>query len=101
MQEWNEQKLPKVLPPWLKWRKVAWWKHQGRGQDKGDVGTRKKEERRIRKKMVQAVTKGMKEKAKVCEDAKSIVQRSGSQSVWQSWEWDNSQIGNSSNNACV
>ena len=51
--------------------------------------------------MVQAVTKGMKEKAKVCEDAKSIVQRSGSQSVRQSWDWDNSQIGNSLNNACV
>ena len=90
VQEWNEQKLPKVLPGYsggrLPGRRA---KERGREDEEEEENGR---ERKVRYETAQEVVAGIKEKAVVHEDAKSTAQRTVRQSDKQSW--DCSQIEN-------
>ena len=84
IQEWNGQKLPKVLPG-----------HSGgRLPGRSEKERRREEEeeekdgrgRQVRNEIVQEVVAGIKEKAGVHENAKSTAQRTVGQGVTQSWD---------------
>ena len=89
IQEWNEQKLPKVLPGYSGGR-LPGRSTQEKGREEGKVDE-DGGERRIRKEIVQEVVVGMKEKANAHDEAKATAQRTAGQSVMRSW--DCSQIG--------
>ena len=89
-QEWNEQKLPKVLLGYsggrLPGRSV---KEKGREEGKVDEGSG---EREMRQEIAQEVVAGIKEKASAQDDAKATAQRTAGQRVKQNW--DCSKVGN-------
>ena len=90
IQEWNEQKLPKVLLGYSEGRLPGIsTKEEGREEKEEEEDSR---ERRIRKEIAQTVIECIKEKATFCEDAKSIAHTTSRQIVRQSW--DCSQIEN-------
>ena len=83
IQEWNEQKLPKVLPGYSGGRlpgRSA--KAGGREEEEEDENSK---EKKIRYEIAQEVVAVIKEKTGVHEDAKSTAQRTVGQSVKQSW----------------
>ena len=96
MQEWNEQKLPKVLPGYsgerLPGRSI---KEKGREEEEPDEG---KEERQIRSEKTQEMVADIKEEASAQEDANSIARRAVGQRVMQNW--DSSQVENEGEEEC-
>ena len=90
MLEWNELKLPKVLPGYsrgrLPGRSV---KEKDREEGEADEGN---EERENGQEIAQEVVVGIKEKASAPDDAKATAQRTAGQRVKQNW--DCSQIEN-------
>ena len=83
MKEWNEQKMPKVLPGYSGGRLLGRsTKEKGREEGELDEG---KEERRNKSEIAQEVVAGIKEKAGVHEDAKGNAQRTAGQSAKQNW----------------
>ena len=89
-QEWNEQKLPKVLPGYSGGR-LPGRSAKEKGREEGEV-EEGSEERQIRQEIAREVVAGIKEKASTQDDAKAIAQRTAGQSVKQNWYC--SQIGN-------
>ena len=90
IQEWNEQKLPKVLPSYSVGRlpgRSTKVKDREEGEEDEDSG-----ERRIRNEIARAVVTGIKEKTSAHDDAKAMAHRTVGQSVNQNW--DCSQIEN-------
>ena len=89
IQDWNEQKMPKVLPGYsgvkLPGRSSEAGKEEGEEQEENG-------ERRIKNEIAQKVVECIKRKACAHEDAKSTAQRTVWQSVKQNW--DCSQIEN-------
>ena len=84
VQEWNEQKLPKVLPGYNQGRLPGRCTEEaGRENEKAEEHCG---ERRIRNEIAQEVVAGIKEKASAHEDAKSTAQRTAGQSVLQNWD---------------
>ena len=90
MKEWNEQKLPKVLPGYSGGR-LPGRSTKEKGREEGEVDE-DGEERRIRGQIVQEVVAGIKEKVSVHDGEKSDVKRPVEQSFMRSW--DCSQIEN-------
>ena len=90
IQEWNEQKLPKVLPGYsggrLPGRSI---KEKDREEGELDEDS---EKTKIRNEIAQEVVAGIKEKVNAHDDAKAIAKRTVVQSVKQNW--DCSQIEN-------
>ena len=84
MQEWNEQKLPKVLPGCSGGR-LPGRSAKERGREEEEEGE-KSRGRKVRYEIAQEVVAGIKEEAGGHEDAKSTAQRKVGQSVKQSWE---------------
>ena len=86
IQEWYEQKLPKVLLGSSGGRLPM------RSEQEQEEEEKDSRERQVRYGIAQELVAGIKEKADVHEDAKSTAQRTVGQSVKQSW--DCSQIEN-------
>ena len=89
MQEWNEQKLPKVLSCYSGGRLP------GRStREKGREGEKEEDRRgwRVWHEVAQEVVAGIKKKTRTHEDAKPIVHRTVGQRIKQNW--DCSQIKN-------
>ena len=80
IQEWNEQKLPKVLLGSSGGRLPM---RSEKEQEEEEMDSR---ERQVRYGIAQELVAGIKEKADVHEDAKSTAQRTVGQSVKQSWD---------------
>ena len=80
MKEWNEQKLPKVLPGRLAGRNTT-----EKGREEGEVDE-DGEERRIRSQIVQEVVASNKEKVSVHSGEKDDVKRPVEQSFMLSWD---------------
>ena len=81
VQEWNEQKMPKVLPGHSGGRLPGRsTKEGGREEEEAEEACR---EGQVRKEIVQEVVESIKEKASAHVDAKSSVQRTVGQSVKQ------------------
>ena len=74
MQEWNEQKLPKVLPGYSGER-LPGRSTEEKGKEEGEPDEGR-EERTIRNEIDQEVVAGIKEKASAHDDAKATAQRS-------------------------
>ena len=83
-QEWNEQKLPKVLPGYSGGR-LPGSSTKGKGREEGAVDE-DCEERRIRGHIVQEVVAGIKEKVSVHDGVKNDVKRPVEQGVMRSWD---------------
>ena len=90
MQEWNEQKLPKVLPGYSG-GKLPGRSTEEKGREEGEVDEGSGE-RKIRLAIAQEVVAGIKEKAGAHDDAKATAQGTAGQSVKPNW--DCSQIEN-------
>ena len=90
MQEWNEQKMPKVLPGYSGGR-LPGRPTKEKGREEGEVDE-VSGERRIRSQLAQGVVACIKEKMSVHNGDKEAVQRPLGQSVTRSW--DCSQIEN-------
>ena len=84
MQEWNEQKLPKVLLGYRGGR-LPGRSTKEKGREEGDVDENS-EERQIRNEIAQEVVAGIKEKASAHDDAKATAQRTAGQRVKQNWD---------------
>ena len=80
IKEWNEQKLPKVLPGRLAGRNTT---EKGRAEGEVDEDS---EERRIRSQIVQEVVASIKEKVSVHSGEKDDVKRPVEQSFMLSWD---------------
>ena len=83
MQEWNAQKLPKVLPGDSEGCQEEALKNQVEEEEEEEKGSREKQ---IGYEIAQKVVAGIKEKANGHGDAQSTAQRTVGQSVKQSWE---------------
>ena len=85
MQEWNEQKLPNVLPGYSGGRlpgrstKVKGRKDGKVDEDSGEI--------RIRRQIAQKVVVGINENASVHKGVKEAVRRPAGQSFVRSWDW--------------
>ena len=90
IQEWNEQKLPKVLPGYSGGR-LPGRSTKERGREEGEVDE-DSEERKDTNEIALEVVAGIKEKASVHVDAKATAQGTSGQTVKQ--HWDCSQIVN-------
>ena len=90
IEEWNEQKLQKVLFGYCGGRLPGRsTEEKGREEEEPDKG---REERQIRSEIAQAVVASIKEEASAQGDAKSSAHRTVGQRVMQNW--DCSQIEN-------
>ena len=89
-QEWNEQKLPKVLPGYSGGRLPGRSTKEASGEEEEEK--EEKGQRNIRYEISQKVVAGIKEEARRYENAKLSSQKTTEQNVKQSW--DCSQIGN-------
>ena len=90
MQEWSEQKLPKVLPGYSG-RRLPGRSTKEKGREEGEVDE-DGEERRIRGQIVQELAASIKEKGGVQDGDKETVQKTAGQTFMRSW--DCSQIEN-------
>ena len=90
MQEWNEQKLPKVLPGYSGGR-LPGRSTKEKGREEGEVDE-VSGERRIRSQIDQKVVVGIKGNARVKDCVEEAVRRPAGQSFMRSW--DCSQIEN-------
>ena len=70
MQEWNEQKLPKVLPGYSGGRFPGRSKKE-KGREEGELDE-DSEKRKVRNEIAQEVVAGIKEKVNAHDDAKAI-----------------------------
>ena len=83
IQEWNEQKMPRVLPSHSGGRllgRTTKVKAREEGEEDEDSG-----ERRIRNEIVHEVITGIIEKTSAHEEAKTIAQRTAGQTLMRSW----------------
>ena len=83
IQEWNELKLPKVLPGYSGGR-LPGRSTKEKGREEGEVDE-DGEERRIRGQIVQEVVAGIKEKVSVHDGEKNAVKRPVEQSFMRRW----------------
>ena len=84
MQEWNEQKLPKVLPGYSGGR-LPGRSTKEKGREEGEVDE-DSGERRIRIEIAQEVVAGIKEKASAHDDAKATCTENSWERVKQNWD---------------
>ena len=89
VQEWNEQKMPKVLPGYSGGRLSGRSTKRGRDEEEEEEDSRKGQ---VRNETAQEVAVDIEKKASAHEDVKPTAQRTVGQSVKQNW--DCSQIEN-------
>ena len=84
MQEWNEQKLPKVLLG-CSGARLPGRNMKEKGREEGEVD-KDGEERKIKKEIAQEVVEGIKEEARAYDEAEEAAQRSAGRSAMRSWD---------------